>query len=66
MTSLRTIEGLNLQLVLKYSGKPFYETLVNLGKKYIDTGKLVLKNNSLILTKEGKLFADGIAADLFF
>jgi len=24
-----------------------------------------LKENKLILTKEGKLFADGIAADLF-
>lgn len=66
MTSLRTTKGLNLQLVLKYSGKPFYETLVNLGKKYIESGKLVLDNDSLKLTKEGKLFADGIAADLFF
>jgi hypothetical protein len=26
---------------------------------------MILKENKLILTKEGKLFADGIAADLF-
>jgi hypothetical protein len=26
---------------------------------------LILKENKLILTKEGKLFADGIAAELF-
>lgn len=66
MTSLRTIEGINMRLVLKDSGKPHYDTLVKLSKKYIDSGKLVLKNDSLILTKDGKLFADGIAADLFF
>jgi len=27
---------------------------------------MILENDSLILTKEGKLLADGIAADLFF
>jgi hypothetical protein len=26
---------------------------------------LILKENKLLLTREGKLFADGIAADLF-
>ena len=34
--------------------------------KYIESKKLIQINTSLILTKEGKLFADGIAADLFF
>jgi oxygen-independent coproporphyrinogen-3 oxidase len=34
-------------------------------KKFIESGKLILKENKLLLTKEGKLFADGIAADLF-
>jgi oxygen-independent coproporphyrinogen-3 oxidase len=34
-------------------------------KKFIESGKLILKENKLILTKEGKLFADGIAAGLF-
>ena len=34
--------------------------------KYESTGKLKIETRKIILTKEGKLFADGIAADLFF
>ena len=34
--------------------------------KYIDEGKMIEENRFLKLTREGKLFADGIAAELFF
>jgi oxygen-independent coproporphyrinogen-3 oxidase len=34
-------------------------------RKFIESGKLILKETKLLLTREGKLFADGIAADLF-
>src|SRR4030095_140364 len=57
MTSLRTAEGLDLERV---QGE-----LRVLSQKFIDEGKMILKENKLILTKEGKLFADGIAAELF-
>jgi oxygen-independent coproporphyrinogen-3 oxidase len=66
MTSLRTIEGLNLEYVDSRFGNTNAEKLKALGKKYIETGKLVLENEKLRLTREGKLFADGIASDLFF
>ena len=66
MTSLRTIEGLDMQLLKENFGLSNYELLQTGSKKYINSGKLILENNSLILTREGKLFADGIAADLFF
>jgi len=62
MTSLRTIEGLNLGNVDDTS----MVKLETSAKKYISSGKMTQKNNFLKLTKEGKLFADGIAADLFF
>jgi len=65
MTSLRTIEGLNLDFVSKIFGNPEMETLINAAKKYESTGKLKTVDSKLILTREGKLFADGIAADLF-
>ena len=61
MTSLRTAEGLDLGRVSTAS----HQTLLDSSRKFIDAGKLILKKNRLILTKEGKLFADGIAADLF-
>lgn len=57
MTSLRTIEGLELEV----TGSGF---LTNC-QKFIDTGLMKLENNKLILTREGKLLADGIAAELF-
>lgn len=66
MTSLRTIEGINLELVKENSGKQVYEALIKSGSKHIASGKLLLNNQTLVLSREGKLFADGIAADLFF
>ena len=61
MTSLRTMEGLDINMIPEAMS---YE-LQAASKKFIESGKLTLKENKLILTKEGKLFADGIAADLF-
>jgi oxygen-independent coproporphyrinogen-3 oxidase len=65
MTSLRTIEGLGLDHVSKIFGEKETEALMTAAKKYEYAGKLKTVNRRLILTKEGKLFADGIAADLF-
>ena len=65
MTALRTMEGVKLQVVSQKSGAG-KETLLNKSKKYINSGLMTLENDSLILTKEGKLLADGIAGDLFF
>ena len=62
MTSLRTIEGSDLDKL----PEAMSHELLAASKKFIESGKLTLKENKLILTKEGKLFADGIAADLFF
>ncbi len=66
MTALRTIEGIDLEKVKTGYGKKFSEELSIAGNKYIRTKRMENKNDRLILTKEGKLFADGIAADLFF
>jgi oxygen-independent coproporphyrinogen-3 oxidase len=66
MTSLRTMEGLDLNFVSKNFGEEKRIEILNAGKKYTTNGKLNFANHSLVLTNEGKLFADGIAADLFF
>ena len=60
MTSLRTMEGLELRKVgSRESG------VRSRSQKFIEAGKMTEKNGFLKLTKEGKLFADGIAAELF-
>ena len=65
LTSLRTIWGIDLNhLNKKYN----YNLLENQSKtisKLIDNEMIELKNDTIILTEKGKLFADGIASDLF-
>lgn len=61
MTSLRTIEGLDL----KRLDESVRSELLTAGRRYIDSGKMIVSDEKIILTKEGKLFADGIAAGLF-
>jgi oxygen-independent coproporphyrinogen III oxidase len=66
MTSLRTMEGLDLVKVNNEFGIQYKEKLAIKSNRYLLDKKLSSKDSSLILTTEGKLFADGIASDLFF
>jgi oxygen-independent coproporphyrinogen III oxidase len=61
MTSLRTMEGLALEGIPPANR----HSLLATAKKFIDAGKMNQKENKLILTKQGKLFADGISAAMF-
>lgn len=65
MISLRTMEGIDLQHLEKEFGSKEAERVNKLAAKYINTGKLTKSPTALQLTPEGKLFADGIASDLF-
>jgi oxygen-independent coproporphyrinogen-3 oxidase len=66
MTSLRTMEGLDLDHIRKFFGEEKCTGILRAGSKYKTSGRLEYVNQRMILTKEGKLFADGIASDLFF
>ncbi len=61
MISLRTVEGLNLSSIDKVASLELKAS----SKKYIENGLMKMENDFLKLTNEGKLLADGIAADLF-
>jgi oxygen-independent coproporphyrinogen-3 oxidase len=65
MTSLRTMEGLHVEYVTNNFGEKAASKLQQEAKQFIETGKMQLNNGYLQLTKEGRLFADGIAAELF-
>ena len=65
MTSLRTMEGLDLQYVSENFGKEMGLQLENRSGTYIGRNHMERKAEKLILTKNGKIFADGIAAALF-
>jgi oxygen-independent coproporphyrinogen-3 oxidase len=62
MTSLRTMEGLKLENLDEATA----DKLKAASRKFIASGLMKSESNSLTLTKEGKLLADGIAAALFF
>jgi len=66
MTSLRTIEGMSLRKIENDFGKIFSDKIISESEKYVSTNKLVCLHENFVLTDDGKLFADGIAADLFF
>ena len=65
MTSLRTTEGLSLAWVGQNWGNANAELIGKEATVYLKDEKAVLHNGHIILTGKGKLFADGIAADLF-
>lgn len=66
MTSLRTIEGLRWEKVRELGGESSVQEIQRLAVKWLESGKIVQTSESLVLTRSGKLWADGIAADLFF
>lgn len=65
MTSLRTSWGCNVDKIERDYGKSYAHNFLKNIKKYLDSGIMLMKDNHFILTDEGMLFADGIAAELF-
>lgn len=65
MTSLRTVEGLNTDRVSKEFGDYERLRIIQTSESLVRQGLINNEGPSLLLTKQGKLFADGIAADLF-
>jgi len=66
MTSLRTKEGIDLNMISNLYGVDYSITIKTALSKFTSGGKLINNDGRIQLTREGKLFADGIAADLFF
>ena len=65
MTSLRTMWGLDLEKVSRDFGKNYVDQTQKLVRPFIEKGQLLDDGDVIKLTNKGKLFADGIAAELF-
>ena len=65
MISLRTMEGMDLGHINSRWGAEAAQNLAERAQRYVREGKMTVLE-TLVLTTEGKLLADGIAADLFF
>ncbi len=65
MTALRTLEGIDLNRVSQQFGAAATAEIIELVAPFITEGKVQQKGQAISLTREGKLFADGIASALF-
>lgn len=65
MTSLRTMWGCDLVEVKRKFGMEKAENLLLNALTFIKSNQMIYQEGKLVLTTEGKLFADGIAARLF-
>lgn len=66
MISLRTVEGSALPVVAERFGPAMAAELSRKAERYVKAGQMRFSAGSLRLTREGRLLADGIAANLFF
>jgi len=66
LTTLRTMWGTDSNFIKTKFGIKFLDLFLKASGKFIESGMLVKKGNTFILSEKGKLFADGISAELFF
>lgn len=65
MTSLRTSWGCDIEKISSDYGDAYAEHFLKNIKKHLNSEIILRKGNNFILTDEGMLFADGIAAEVF-
>ncbi len=65
MTSLRTMEGIDNNYILEQFGSGELKRIQQSALSFLNQELLRQNESSFILTRRGKLFADGIAAGLF-
>ena len=65
MVSLRTMWGTDLMKIRNDFGNETASRFSSLAASFIESGQMMEKNKVYFLTDEGKLFADGIASELF-
>ena len=65
MTGLRTIWGCDLRHIENTFGKSISEIFLPKIKQKVADGLIEINGTNFKLTRKGKVFADGIASDLF-
>jgi oxygen-independent coproporphyrinogen III oxidase len=65
MTALRTMDGIAIDHIRETHGDGYAQELLLKAEKFLATRQLCISATHIQLTNSGKLFADGIAADLF-
>ena len=66
MTSLRSIKGMQKEIIKTRWGMDKLQSISKEIEKFIAAGKITSTENTWSLSAEGRFFADGIASSLFF
>ncbi len=64
LTGLRTMWGIDLSDMINMFGEEIYNYCIENAEQYIKTGKLIIQENTLKLTRNGIFISDGIMSDL--
>jgi oxygen-independent coproporphyrinogen-3 oxidase len=65
MTTLRTIEGIDVDVLGEKFGLQLQAYCMQEALPFVKEGRLTFSGNNITLTRDGKFFADGIASSLF-
>ena len=65
MTSLRTVWGMDLDHIRKEWGSDYYEHVMRQSRSFMESGKILLRNNKMVLNQDGMFIADFIIRELF-
>ncbi len=66
MTSLRSINGMQKDIISTRWGNDKLQIISTEIDQFIQSGKIMASKNAWVLSGEGRFFADGIASSLFF
>ena len=66
MTSLRSIKGMQKDIITTRWGMDKLQIISKEIEQFIVSGKIMATENAWVLSGEGRFFADGIASSLFF
>jgi oxygen-independent coproporphyrinogen-3 oxidase len=66
LTGLRTVWGVDLQLLEKRFGQELRRYAIDNAQKFIDAGLLTVEKNVLKLSREGLFISDGIMSELMW
>lgn len=66
ITSLRTMWGLTLKALKLKFGEELYNYCLTNAQPHLTTGKLIMRDNTLYISKEGIFISDGIMSDLLW
>jgi oxygen-independent coproporphyrinogen-3 oxidase len=65
MTGLRTMWGCDSGYILREFGSSYFDWFLKCAARYVTAGSMWQVAGTYLLTEEGMLFADGIAAEFF-